>query len=48
MAKIKLEIEGKRIKLRKLRLSDALDICKNLQSKEMVKWTLNIPWPYKK
>jgi len=48
MTKIKLEIEGERIVLRKLRLSDALDIYKNLQDKEMVKWTLNIPWPYKK
>ena len=42
------EIESKRIKLRKLKLSDADDIYKNLQNKEMVKWTLNIPWPYKK
>ena len=48
MTKIKLEIDGERIILRKLRLSDALDIYKNLQDKEIVKWTLNIPWPYKK
>ncbi len=48
MAKIKLEIEGERIVLRKLRVSDVLDIYKNLQDKDMVKWTLNIPWPYKK
>lgn len=48
MEKIKLEIKGERIRLRKLRLSDAQDIYKNLQDKEMVKWTLNIPWPYKK
>ncbi|MCD6226865.1 GNAT family N-acetyltransferase [Candidatus Micrarchaeota archaeon] len=48
MTKIKLEIDGERIILKKLRLSDALDIYKNLQDKEMVKWTLNIPWPYKK
>ncbi len=48
MAKLKLEIEGERIKLRKLKLSDAEDIYENLQDKEMVKWTLNIHWPYKK
>ncbi len=43
-----LMIDGERVFLRKLKLSDALDIYKNLQDKEMVKWTLNIPWPYKK
>ena len=48
MTRTKLKLEGKRIILRKLKLSDALDIYKNLQDKEMVKWTLNIPWPYKK
>ncbi|MBW2979183.1 N-acetyltransferase [Candidatus Woesearchaeota archaeon] len=48
MSKTKLEIEGERIKLRKLKLSDASDIYKNLQDREMVKWTLNIPWPYKR
>jgi len=37
MAKIKLEITGERIILRKLRLSDALDIYKNLQDKEIVR-----------
>jgi len=41
-------INGERILLRPLKLSDANDIYKNLQDKEMVKWTLNIPWPYKK
>jgi len=45
---VKLEIEGERVKLRKLKLSDAEDIYRNLQDKEIVKWTLNIPWPYKK
>lgn len=47
MVKLELEIEGERIKLRRLKLSDAGDIYRNLQDKEMVKWTLNIPWPYK-
>jgi len=48
MEKVKLEIDGERIILRKLRFSDALDIYRNLQDKEMVKWASGIPWPYKK
>ncbi len=48
MNRQKFVIEGERIILRKLKLSDVQDICENLQNKEMVKWTLNIPWPYKK
>ncbi len=43
-----LKLESDRIKLRKLKLSDAKDICENLKDKEMIRWTLNIPWPYKK
>ena len=39
---IKLEIEGERITLRKLRHMQ------KFKDKEMVKWTLTIPWPYKK
>jgi len=45
---MKIEIDGKRIILRKLRLSDTENIYRNLQDNEMVKWTLSIPWPYKK
>ena len=48
MGQIKLEIGGERVKLRKLKLSDAQKIYENLQDKDVVKWTLNIPWPYKK
>jgi len=44
----KLEMEGERIVLRKLMPSDASDIYENLRDKDMVKWTLNIPWPYRK
>ena len=47
MVKLKLEIEGDKIKLRKLKLSDVDNIYKNM-SKEIVRWTINIPWPYKK
>ena len=46
MTAIKFETE--RIKLRRLKLSDAQDIYENLQDKEIIKWTLNIPWPYEK
>lgn len=38
-------IDGKRITLRKLRLSDAGDIYKCLQDKDIIRWT-RIPWPY--
>ena len=41
-------IKGKRVVLRNLKLSDVQDIYRALQDKEVVKWTLNIPWPYKK
>lgn len=44
----KLEIEGERIRLRKLKLSDSDDICRNLKDREMVKWMLNVPYPFKK
>jgi len=41
----KMAIESERIKLRELKLSDAEEIYKLLQDKEMVKWT-RIPSPY--
>ena len=40
------EIEGERIKLRKLKLSDAGDIYNNLNDEEVVRWLLRIPFPY--
>ena len=40
------EIEGERIKLRKLKLSDAEDIYKNLNDEEVIRWLLRIPFPY--
>jgi RimJ/RimL family protein N-acetyltransferase len=47
MTKIGLELEGNRIRLRKFRISDANSIYKNI-SRKVVKWTTNIPWPYRK
>ncbi len=41
------ELKGERIELRKLTLSDASDIHRNLQDKAIIKWTMHIPWPYK-
>ncbi len=43
---MKLEIEGDRINLRKLKVSDAEDIYENVKDEEVVRWTLNIPHPY--
>ena len=40
------EIEGERIKLRKLKLSDAKNIYNNVNDKEVVRWLLRIPHPY--
>lgn len=40
------EIYGKEISLRKLRLSDAENIYRNVRDREIVKWALNIPHPY--
>jgi len=45
---MKLEIEGKRVKIRKLKFSDAKDIYENVKDKEIVRWTSNIPHPYPK
>lgn len=48
MKNTKLELDEKRIKIRKLKLSDAKDIYENVKDKEIVKWTWNIPHPYSK
>ncbi len=41
-----MELEGDRIKLRKLRLSDARDVYENIKDEEVVRWLLRIPHPY--
>ena len=43
---MKLELAGKKIKIRKHKLSDANDIYKNIKDKEITKWTCSIPYPY--
>jgi RimJ/RimL family protein N-acetyltransferase len=45
---IKSYLDGERIRLRKLKFSDANDVYKNVRDKEIVKWTLMIPHPYPK
>ena len=45
---MKLEFEGDTIKIRKLKLSDADDVYRNIKDKEIVKYTENIPHPYHK
>lgn len=46
MAEILAQLEGERIILRKLRLSDADDMCRNVNDKKVVRWTATIPHPY--
>jgi ribosomal-protein-alanine N-acetyltransferase len=41
-------LEGERVILRPLVASDAPAIYRHLQDKAIVRWTSNIPWPYKK
>jgi len=45
--KNKIKLEGEKIILRQLKLSDAESIYKHINHKDIVKYTLNIPWPYK-
>ena len=45
---MKLYLVGKKIIIRKLKLSDANGIYYNVKDKTIVKWTLNIPHPYPK
>ena len=44
----KILIKGKRINLRTLRLSDADSIKRHINSKGIVRYTQNIPYPYKR
>lgn len=43
-----LNLPGKKIKIRKYKLSDAKDLYKNIKDKEITKWTCSIPSPYPK
>ena len=42
------KIVGLKIRLRKLRLSDADSITANINDKSIARWTINVPYPYKK
>ncbi|MBN2211005.1 MAG: GNAT family N-acetyltransferase [Sedimentisphaerales bacterium] len=42
------DIEGERLIIRKLKLSDAKDFYQNIRDKDIVKWTIEIPYPYPK
>jgi ribosomal-protein-alanine N-acetyltransferase len=41
-----LEFNGKKVTIRKLKLSDAGELYKNVNDKEIARWTLTIPYPY--
>jgi RimJ/RimL family protein N-acetyltransferase len=41
-------LQGKKILLRKLKLSDAKDIYENVKDKAVVRWAVSIPHPYPK
>ena len=44
---MKLEFEGEKIKIRKLKLSDAENIFRNIKDKEVIEWLeLDIQHPY--
>ena len=39
---------GKQIKIRRLKNCDVKDIHENINDKQIARWTLRIPYPYKK
>jgi len=45
---MKLVISGTKIRLRKLTLSDINSLSKNINDEEIARWTLRIPYPYKR
>ena len=45
---MKMELDGEKVKIRKLKISDAEDIYKNVKDKDIGKWMFNIPHPYPK
>jgi len=42
------ELTSERLSLRKLRFSDAEDIRRNANNKEVARWTISVPYPYTK
>ena len=41
-------LNGKKVNIRRLTICDVQDIHKNINDKQITKWTLRIPYPYKK
>ena len=41
-------LNGKKVKIRSLEVYDVNDIHKNINDKQIARWTLRIPYPYKK
>jgi RimJ/RimL family protein N-acetyltransferase len=41
-----MKSDSERVRLRKLRVSDANDIYENIRDKEVVRWLLSVPHPY--
>ena len=41
-------LTGRKVKLRKLSLSDADSITRHINDKTVARWTLSVPYPYKK
>jgi RimJ/RimL family protein N-acetyltransferase len=46
MGNSNLEFNGEKVKIRKLKLSDAKEIYEHVNDKEIAQWTLTIPYPY--
>jgi RimJ/RimL family protein N-acetyltransferase len=42
----KIRLNGEKVILRKLKTSDAESIYKHINHKDIVRYTMNIPWPY--
>jgi len=40
------KIEGERIRLRRLKPSDAKDVYENVKDEEVIRWLVNVPYPY--
>lgn len=47
-AKKTFELTGRRLSLRNLRFSDAENVRRNANNKEVARWTISVPYPYAK
>jgi [ribosomal protein S5]-alanine N-acetyltransferase len=46
--KIPTELQGERIIIRRLRMSDAEDLYRHLKSRDVSRWLMTVPYPYSK